>query len=78
MLMAIKSYYRFAEMSVLEKKQERYQKVIQECNDFMDRYPQSHQSTRIRSFRTELVMLRDPIPPVIQFYAPERFCHDRL
>ncbi len=40
-LMAIKSYFRYAEMSVEEKKSERFEKVIAECNDFIDRFPQS-------------------------------------
>jgi outer membrane protein assembly factor BamD len=40
-LMSIKSYYRYAELSVEEKKGERFEKVIEECNDFVDRFPDS-------------------------------------
>jgi outer membrane protein assembly factor BamD len=40
-LMVIKSYYRFAEMSVEEKKVERYTQVVNECNEFVDRFPES-------------------------------------
>jgi outer membrane protein assembly factor BamD len=40
-LMIIKSYYRFAEMSIEEKKVERFEQVITECNDFTDRFPES-------------------------------------
>jgi len=40
-LMIIKSYYEFAEMSIEEKKYERYEKVINECEDFADRFPES-------------------------------------
>lgn len=40
-LMIIKSYYRFAEMSIEEKKVERYEQVISECNEFADRFPDS-------------------------------------
>jgi len=40
-LMIIKSYYRFAEMSVEEKKVERFEQVITECNEFSDRFPDS-------------------------------------
>lgn len=40
-LMIIKSYYRYAELSVEEKKQERFEQVIAECNDFADRFPES-------------------------------------
>lgn len=40
-LWAIKSYYRYAEMSVEEKKVERYEQVINECHEFADRFPDS-------------------------------------
>lgn len=40
-LMIIKSYYRFAEMSVEEKKVERFEQVITECHEFTDRFPDS-------------------------------------
>lgn len=40
-LMIIKSYYRFAEMSIEEKKIERFERVITECNEFTDRFPDS-------------------------------------
>ena len=40
-LMIVKSYYQFARMSIAEKQQERFEKVIEEYNDFADRYPES-------------------------------------
>jgi len=40
-LMAIRSYYRYAAMSIQEKRQERYLKVVSEVQDFQDRYPES-------------------------------------
>ncbi|MDQ6756479.1 MAG: outer membrane protein assembly factor BamD [Bacteroidota bacterium] len=40
-LMAIKSFYEFAKLSIPDKQQERYEKVITEFNDFADRYPES-------------------------------------
>jgi outer membrane protein assembly factor BamD len=40
-LMIIKSYYRYAEMSVEEKKVERFEQVINECYEFVDRFPDS-------------------------------------
>lgn len=40
-LMAIKASYRFAAMSIDEKKEERYNKVINEVEDFQDRFPES-------------------------------------
>lgn len=40
-LMVVKSYYKFAKMSVLSKQEERFEKVIEEYGDFADRYPES-------------------------------------
>lgn len=40
-LMIVKSYYQFAKLSISEKQQERFEKVIEEYNDFTDRYPES-------------------------------------
>ena len=41
MLMIIKSYYHFAELSVEEKKKERFEQVVSEFNNFTDRFPDS-------------------------------------
>jgi outer membrane protein assembly factor BamD len=40
-LQIIKSYYKYANLSIQEKRQERYVKVISEVNDFQDRFPES-------------------------------------
>lgn len=40
-LMAVKSYYRFAKLSVEAKQAERFEKVTAEYLDFADRYPDS-------------------------------------
>ena len=40
-LMVIRSYYRFAEMSIEERKVERFEQVITEVNEFIDRFPES-------------------------------------
>lgn len=40
-LLVIKSYFRYAELSIEEKKRERFEKVIDEVNDFTDRFPDS-------------------------------------
>ncbi|MEJ7914202.1 MAG: outer membrane protein assembly factor BamD [Chitinophagaceae bacterium] len=40
-LMSIKSYYRFAELSIEEKKAERYEKVVSESGEFLERFPES-------------------------------------
>lgn len=49
-LMAIKSYYEFAKLSVPEKQVERFEKVINEYNDFLDRYPESKELKQAESF----------------------------
>lgn len=41
MLMAVKSFYEFAKLSVPDKQEERYAKVSAEYFDFVDRYPES-------------------------------------
>jgi outer membrane protein assembly factor BamD len=51
-LMSIKSYFRFAELSVEEKKSERFEKVVQECNDFLDRFPESNLGKEVQEFLT--------------------------
>ena len=40
-LQVIKSYYKYASLSIQEKREERYVKVIAEVQDFQDRYPES-------------------------------------
>lgn len=40
-LMIIKSYYQYAQMSIEEKQRERFQKVVEEYYDFVDRFPES-------------------------------------
>ncbi len=40
-LMVIKSYFKFAKMSIITKQEERYSKVMTEYNDFLDRFPES-------------------------------------
>ena len=51
-LMIIKSYYRFAEMSVEEKKVERFTQVVNECNEFTDRFPDSKLKKEADDFLT--------------------------
>jgi outer membrane protein assembly factor BamD len=40
-LQSIKSYYKFAKLSVAEKQAERFEKVVSEYQDFVDRFPDS-------------------------------------
>lgn len=49
-LQVIHSYFQYAEMSVDEKKQERYAQVISECNDFMDKFPSSSLVKEVEKF----------------------------
>jgi outer membrane protein assembly factor BamD len=51
-LMIIKSYYRFAEMSVEEKKVERFTQVVNECTEFADRFPESKLKKEAEDFLT--------------------------
>ena len=52
MLMVIKSYYKFAQLSVIDKQVERYEKVISTCADFSDRFPNSKMSQEVSDFKT--------------------------
>jgi outer membrane protein assembly factor BamD len=49
-LMVVKSYFRFAELSIEEKKAERFEQVINECYEFIDRYPESKYRKEIDNF----------------------------
>lgn len=40
-LMVVKSYYKFAKMSIVDKQTERFEKVTEEYRDFVDRFPDS-------------------------------------
>ncbi len=40
-LQVIRSYFEYASMSIDERKEERFEKVLEECNEFIDRFPQS-------------------------------------
>ena len=51
-LWIIKSYYRFAELSVEEKKVERFEQVVSECNAFTDRFPDSKLKKEADEFLT--------------------------
>jgi outer membrane protein assembly factor BamD len=49
-MMAIKALYQFTEMSVEEKKVERLEQVIADCNEFMDRFPQSPLAKEVEKY----------------------------
>ena len=50
-LKTVKSYYRFAKESIAEKLIERYEKVITEYEDFVDRFPESKMLKGAESYR---------------------------
>ena len=52
-LMVIKSYYLYANNSIEEKQPERYEKVVNECLDFIDRFPDSKLRKSVENYRTE-------------------------
>ncbi len=49
-LMAIRSFYKFAELSIEEKKAERFTTVIEECQEFLDRFPDSSLAKEVQDF----------------------------
>lgn len=51
-LQIIKSYYSFALNSVEEKKITRFEQVITECNDFIDRFPESTLKKEVENYET--------------------------
>ena len=51
-LQVIKSYYLFAMNSVEEKKIARFEQVITECNDFIDRFPESSLKKEVENYQT--------------------------
>lgn len=50
-LMVIKSYFKFAQLSVDERKVERFEQVITECNDFIDRFPESKLMKEVEQYQ---------------------------
>lgn len=51
-LRILKSYYKFAKLSIVEKQIERYEKVIAEYQDFVDRYPESKLLKDVESYNS--------------------------
>lgn len=46
----IKSYYKFAKLSIIDKQIERFEKVVTEYQNFEDRFPQSQLLTEAKEF----------------------------
>lgn len=51
-LIIIKSYYKYAEMSIVEKQEERFDKVVTEVSDFNERFPQSKYIKEAGEYKT--------------------------
>ena len=51
-LMVIKSYYQYAKMSIEEKQNERFEKVLVEAQDFADRFPESKLSPEVENYKS--------------------------
>lgn len=51
-LQVIRSYFNYANLSIDEKKEERYMQVITECNDFTDRFPESKLKNEVERYLT--------------------------
>lgn len=49
-LMVVKAYYKFAKLSILDKQEERFEKVVTEYEDFVDRYPDSKLLSEAESY----------------------------
>jgi outer membrane protein assembly factor BamD len=56
-LVAIKAYFLYAQNSVLEKQPERFDKVVAECLDFTDRFPESKLIKSVDSYKTQSLNL---------------------
>jgi outer membrane protein assembly factor BamD len=50
-LMVIKSYYEYAKKSITIKQLERYEKVLDECADFTDRFPDSKLISDVNKYK---------------------------
>lgn len=49
-LMVIKSFYKYAGLSVEEKQVERYEEVISHCNEFVDQFPESKLRNEVNEY----------------------------
>ncbi|HVX25031.1 MAG TPA: outer membrane protein assembly factor BamD [Parafilimonas sp.] len=51
-LSSIKSYFKYAQMSVVDKQEERYDEVISDVNDFQQRFPESKLLEEATNYKT--------------------------
>jgi len=60
--LVIKSYQRYAEMSYEDKQRERFEKVVNECNDFSERFADSKHVTEINKVKTQSINFLKNLP----------------
>lgn len=70
-LFVVKSYYKFADLSVQEKQMERYEKVLSEYNDFADRFPGSSFLEEARNYNNLSInkikaIQNEQVPPSVK------------
>ncbi|MDI3320062.1 outer membrane protein assembly factor BamD [Pinibacter soli] len=51
-LFSIKSFYEYAVLSIATKQEERFEKVLTECNEFSDRFPESKIIKEVEKYST--------------------------
>jgi outer membrane protein assembly factor BamD len=51
-LLIIKSDFRYAELSIYEKQGDRFETVVAQCNEFMDRFPDSKLKASVQEYLT--------------------------
>jgi outer membrane protein assembly factor BamD len=49
-LFVIRSDFQFATFSIVQKKEDRFQQVITDCNDFIDRFPDSKLTKEVQAY----------------------------
>jgi outer membrane protein assembly factor BamD len=52
-LMVIKSVYQYAQNSIEERQKERFERVLNECADFSDRYPESNLASDVDQYKKQ-------------------------
>lgn len=52
-LLMIKSYYNFADQSIETKQEERFNKVVTECTDFIERFNDSKLLEQVQKYKTQ-------------------------
>ena len=75
-LLTLKSYYKFAENSFVEKQKERFDKVIEEYNDFVDRFSDSPLMPEAKKIKTQISCGQDEIVKSLS-YIFRRFAGNR-